>query len=90
MAKFLVAYDLRDGQDYARIINELDRLGAVRTQKSTYLVSVTTDVATGFLQHLRGFVDEDDLLMVVKLHERPRYTRAMRGTNDWVDRNFPA
>lgn len=90
MAKFLVSYDLIDGQDYTRIINELERLGAVRTQKSTYLVSVTTEAANGFLQHLRGFVDEDDLLMVVKMHERPRFTRAMRGTNDWVERNFPA
>ncbi|NIJ70308.1 hypothetical protein [Xanthomonas sp. 60] len=90
MAKFLVAYDLTDGKDYARIIAELNRLGAVRTQRSTYFVGVTSDGAAGFLQHLRGFVDEDDLLMVVKLYEKPRYTRALRGTNEWIDHNFPA
>ncbi|PZT01195.1 CRISPR-associated endonuclease Cas2 [Stenotrophomonas maltophilia] len=89
MAKFLVSYDLNDGKDYSRIINELERLGAVRTQRSVYLVNVTTEESSGFLQHLNRFVDADDFLMVVKLYERPRFTNAFRGTNDWLERNFP-
>lgn len=89
MAKYLVTYDLVDGKDYGRIIKELERLSAVRTQFSTYLVGVTTETAAGFLQHLKGFVDADDRLMVVKLYEKPAWTVGLSGTTDWVTRNFP-
>ena len=89
MAKFLVSYDLNDGKDYSRIIKELERLGAVLTQRSVYLVGVTTEEASGFLQHLSKFVDSDDFLMVVKLYEKPRFTNAFKGTNDWIERNLP-
>lgn len=89
MARFLVTYDLVAANDYRRIIAELERLGAVRSLLSTYLVNVNLEDSAGFLQHLRAFVDADDRLMVVKLTERPSYTRAFTGTNEWIARNFP-
>lgn len=88
MAKYLVTYDLVDGRDYDRIINELDRLGAVRTQKSVYLVSRSTDSAAGFLQYLKAYVDEDDRLMVVKMTEEPEWTKGFKGTSAWIAKNF--
>ena len=89
VAKFLVSYDLVDGRDYGRIIAELDRLGAVRTQKSVYFTDVTTESASGFLQHLQRFVDADDRLMVIKILDKPAYMNALAGSNAWVNARFP-
>lgn len=89
MGLFLVSYDLIDGKDYNRIITELDRLSAVRTQFSTYFLDVTVDGTEVLLQHLRQFVDGDDRLMVLKITDKPRYTRAFSGSNEWVAARFP-
>lgn len=89
VAKYLVSYDLVDGRDYNRIIAELDRLGAVRTQKSVYFTDGNTESTAGFLQHLKQFVDSDDRLMVLKIREMPAYVNAMAGSNAWVNARFP-
>lgn len=88
MARYLVTYDLVDGRDYDRIINELERMGAVRTQKSVYLVTRSTDSPAGLLQHLKSYVDADDRLMVVMLTVKPAWTIGLKGTRDWVAKNF--
>ncbi|HDS1550627.1 CRISPR-associated endonuclease Cas2 [Stenotrophomonas forensis] len=88
MALFLVSYDIIEGNSYDAIIDELKRLGAVRTQRSTYFASVTTDSAPGFLQHLKKFVDPEDRLMVIKLTEKPAHTVGLKGTNAWLEEHF--
>jgi len=89
MGLFVVSYDLIDGKDYDRIIGELKRLGAVRTQLSTYLLDVNVEGSVGFLQHLKKFVDADDRLMVVKISEKPAHTLGLKGTQAWMDQRFP-
>lgn len=88
MGMFLVSYDLIDGKNYDRIIKELERLGAVRTQLSSYLTDVTAERSTGLLQHLKNFVDADDRLMVIKITEKPAHTIGLKGTQAWIDGHF--
>lgn len=89
MGLFAVSYDLIANKDYARIQDEIERLGGVRVQLSYYLLNLTNEDPVGVKNHLARFVDSDDRLMVVKFTGRPAFTKALTGTNNWIDRNCP-
>ncbi len=65
MAVHLISYDLdKPGQNYPRIITELERLGAKKVLYSEWLLkSSYSDVQ--LRNHLQGFVDGNDMLLVV-------------------------
>lgn len=87
MALFVVSYDLIKLKDYATLIQELERLGGHRPTLSTWFVSLNS-TASEVRAHLAGFVDEDDQLIVVEFSEKPAFTKARSGTNDWIARHF--
>lgn len=94
MAIYLLTYDLTKQKpefDYEVLWEELERLGAHRTQYSVWLIS-NTDTARELLNHLKQFVHDDDRLWIVRLTKREgtlqyNYRNAMKGTNKWLEDN---
>ncbi|MFN3676552.1 MAG: hypothetical protein ACK4TC_11265 [Sphingomonas pseudosanguinis] len=90
MGYFVVAYDLkcRDGErrDYGPLIDALTEMDSCHTQKTVWYVS--RDCSTIELRDdLKQYVEERDLLMVVRFTVRPRWTKGMEGTSDWLKRH---
>lgn len=67
MAKMLVTYDLKKNKDYTSLIKELKLLGACSPLLSVWVLdsSYTTDQLR---DHLRRYMDSDDLVLVVGLN----------------------
>jgi len=84
VAHFCISYDLIDRKDYAKLIKELTRLGAHKALLSVWLMDYEGTTAD-LLKHLSGFIDSDDKLIAIRLHWRPRYRMAIKGTDAWCD-----
>lgn len=89
MTTYTISYDLIKSKDYKSLIDELERLGAHRTQNSYWLVAVT-NTAKELHDHLKKFVDSDDRIWVSELTSNHYYANAISGTNDWIAKNRPA
>jgi len=77
MAKYLVSYDLdKPGQDYSRLISELERLGAIKILYSEWLLRNDAS-AKAIRDHLRAFIDSNDMLLVVALTGEAAWTSLM-------------
>ena len=87
MALFSVTYDLIKEKDYDRLINRLKELDTVKVQLSQWFLSAE-NTATEIKDHLAQYVDDDDKLMVVEFSKRPQFTKAIKGTNDWLSKFF--
>ena len=87
LAYFTVSYDLLRNKDYQRIIDELKRLEATKVLLSMWFVELD-NTAQQVKDHLAGFLDDDDRLVVVEFSKKPAYTRALEGTNAWVNARF--
>ena len=93
MGVFLVAYDLvgeaEGTHDYDVLWEELERLGAHRTQLSLWLVSMN-NTPHEVRRHFERFVDTNDRIWVTRLRRGGfDYRHARGGTNDWLQRNPP-
>ena len=81
MAKYLISYDLdKPGQDYPRLIKELERLGAVRILYSEWIFQSTSS-AVQIRDWLTSFIDGNDMLLVVALTGEAAWTRLMVSTD---------
>jgi len=89
MTIFAVTYDLIKGKDYERLWTELERLEGHKALASFYLLNLEIDDTPTLKNHLKMFVDADDLLMVVKVEGRPSFVKAKAGTTDWINQNCP-
>lgn len=87
MALFSVTYDLMKNKNYDRLTGRLAELDTVKVQLSQWLLSAN-NTAKEVKDHLTGYVDEDDKLMVIEFSKRPSYNLALKGTNDWLDSHF--
>lgn len=77
MGRYLVSYDLdKPGQDYPRIITELQRLGAIKVLYSEWILK-STWTAMQLCTHLMSFVDGNDMLLVVALTGEAAWTSLM-------------
>jgi hypothetical protein len=66
---FLVSYDLdKPGQNYARIISALERLGAVRVLLSQWALNSTL-TAVELRNQLRPFLDSNDRMLVTEIKD---------------------
>lgn len=75
--KYLISYDLdKPGQDYPRLIKELERLGALRILYSEWIFR-STSTAVEIRDHLRSFIDSNDMLLVVALTGEAAWTGLM-------------
>ena len=77
MAVFLISYDLdKPGQDYPRLVKELERLGAVRILYSEWIFRSTSS-AVEIRDWLQSFIDSNDMLLVVALTGEAAWTGLM-------------
>ena len=87
MALFTVTYDLIKNKDYDALIGALEDLDTVKVQLSQWLLSAN-NTAMEVKDHLAQYVDDDDKLMVIEFSKRPQFTKAIKGTNDWLNKHF--
>ena len=81
MSKYLISYDLdKPGQDYPRLIRELERLGAIRILYSEWIFQSTSS-AVQIRDWLTSFIDSNDMLLVVALTGEAAWTRLMVSTD---------
>jgi hypothetical protein len=81
MASYLISYDLdKPGQDYPRLIKELERLGAIRILYSEWVLR-TTSSAVVIRDWLQSFIDSNDMLLVVALTGEAAWTGLMVSTD---------
>lgn len=86
MALLVIGYDLIKHKDYPKLWEEMDRLGAHKVIRDFYLVSLN-NTASQVRDHLKQFVDDDDRVFVVEFSKKPQFTKALVGTNDWINAN---
>lgn len=89
MTTYTVSYDLIKRKDYQSLWDELERLGAHRTQASYWLIAVN-NTAQQLHDHLKKFVDKDDKLWVSEVTKNHWYSNANAGTNAWLAKKPPA
>ncbi|MFQ1700871.1 hypothetical protein ACJ5NV_09770 [Loktanella agnita] len=87
MAIFSVTYDLIKNKDYAALIGALEDLDTVKVQLSQWLLSAD-NTTMEVKDHLAQYVDDDDKLMVIEFSKRPQFTKAIKGTKDWLNKHF--
>jgi len=81
MNKYLVSYDLdKPGQDYSRLTNELKRLGGIRILYSEWILRNKAS-AEAMRNHLKSFIDGNDMLLVVGLTGEAAWTGLMVSTD---------
>lgn len=89
MSVYLIAYDLVNESDYEPLWDELERLGAHKTQYSLWLIN-SNDTPKEVVEHFSKFVDEDDRIWVTVVRRgKYWYKAALPGTNDWLEENPP-
>lgn len=77
MAAFLISYDLdKPGQDYPRLIERLEQLGAVRVLLSEWIVN-GSHTSASLRDDLMRYVDANDKLLVVRLNGEAAWTKCM-------------
>jgi hypothetical protein len=67
MALYFVEYDLRKSKDYTALINELEKLKAVRYLKSAWCLEHNNTTVTVLRDYFKNFIDSDDGLMVAEV-----------------------
>jgi hypothetical protein len=75
--KYLISYDLdKPGQDYSKLISELERLGGIKILYSEWIMKSQASAAQ-LRDHLRAFIDSNDMLLVVGLTGEAAWTSLM-------------
>lgn len=88
MGYFAVSYQLNKQKDYQNLWDELERLNAHKVMRSFYFLDVNLEECSPLRDHLKEFIDKDDMLAVVKIESKPECFRPFEGTGDWVDARF--
>lgn len=88
MANFVVSYQLNKAKDYPKLWQEMERLGAHKAMRSFYLLDLVDEDAAVVRDHLRNFVDNDDMIFVARMDKKPASLRCYEGTTKWIDSRF--
>lgn len=65
---FSVSYDLRlAGQNYRALIDEIERMGGIRVQQSTWLVTSYAASSVALRDRLLAFIDSNDSVLVTRV-----------------------
>jgi CRISPR/Cas system-associated endoribonuclease Cas2 len=87
MALFTVSYDLNKTKNYQILWDALKKQGAHRILESVWLIN-TSSTLKEVLNWLKGLVDNDDSLTVIKFAKSDlEFSNAKGGTNDWLNQN---
>lgn len=87
MAYFAVSYQLNKAKDYKPLWDAFTELNAHKAMRDFYLLDVDS-TAIELREHLAQFMDNDDMVFVVPFTQKPSYSRANAGTNDWIKARF--
>ncbi len=80
--RYLISYDLdKPGQNYPKIITELESMGAQRVLYSQWVANRTGTTSEGLRNYLKQFIDTNDRLLVVALSDDWASYRAMVDIN---------
>jgi CRISPR/Cas system-associated endoribonuclease Cas2 len=88
MTTYILTYDLNKNKDYEQLWNELERLEAHRALRSFWLLNVDA-TAPDLRDHFSDFIDDDDFLWVSELTKHRNFTKAFKGTKQWLSENMP-
>lgn len=88
MAYFTVSYQLNNQKDYQPLWDEMKRLKAHKAMRDYYLLDVNSATAVAVRDHLRAFIDHDDMIFVAKLDSKPGASHCYQGTNNWISDRF--
>lgn len=85
---YTITYDLVKSRDYQKIIDEIERMGGCRIVESVYFITLKGWTTQRVKDHFERFVDQDDLLVIIPIGGRPRFTLAYTVGSDWITRVF--
>jgi hypothetical protein len=83
MRKYMIVYDLeRRGESYEPLLSALRQLGALHVLYSKWVLR-TNYTAVQLRDHLKRFIDANDLLLVVELTGVAAWTKLMVPNEDF-------
>jgi hypothetical protein len=83
--RLCINYDLnKSGKDYAGLIAALERLGAKRACRSTWLLD-TSSSERGVYDYLSPYLDKDDFYFSVVITQKPFWTRMFATGAAWIN-----
>lgn len=88
MAIFSVSYQLNKEKNYQPLWAEMKRLGAHKAMNDYYLLELDLESPEDLRDHLRQYIDGDDMLFVCMLTVRPAPWKCYKGTSDWLTARF--
>ena len=90
MPVYLVSYDItkKDAFEYKPLWDELERLKAVKTQLSEWLLSTTSSQKQVF-DHFKAMLHKEDKLMITEITKRPHWQLGFQGTKAFLEKHFP-
>lgn len=90
MAYYVITYDLIARKDYKKLTDELVRLKAEPVALSVWLLERYDTDAFGLRDYLnKGFLDNDDRLVVIEFEKGPAWVRALEAGARWIAARFP-
>lgn len=79
---YIISYDLRNpNRDYQTLYDELDRLQAKRVLESLWAVRRTSTDAGRLRDHMKGFIDGDDRVLVAAIDNKWGTFNALHALN---------
>lgn len=87
MAHYAVKYQLNNKKDYQPLWDDMAKLKAHKATRALYLVDYS-GTARQLTSRLTPLIDDDDMLFVAPLVERPVSHKCYTGTNDWISARF--
>lgn len=88
MALFVVSYDLVKRKDYQTLWDAFSELGGQKVLNSMYLIELN-NTAQEVVDHFSQYIDDDDRIMAIEFSKKPKFTKALSGTNAWINKHFP-
>ncbi len=89
MACFAICFQLKNGSEIARrrFCDEVERLGGIEAADRFYLIELD-GTAAEVQSHLRKFLADKDLLIVVEFENPPEAAVALAGVQTWIEEHL--
>ena len=69
MALYFISYDLRNGKDYQKLYDELNKINAVRMLESCWCFKRFNTDSKNIRDYFKEFIDRDDGLLISQIAE---------------------
>ena len=84
---YLVEYDLKKTKHYTNLITAIQKLNHTKLLLSSWLIRSIYG-AKELNDHLKQFIDSDDVLVVIEVKGDWATLRADKKTTDWMQKNI--